>query len=90
MTLPTILAPLTEGRVPRNQARSTASATGATAISASVAAPSIEAGLLRQVNFPLPDREFHVLRHRERYKSLAAEALLAMVATSPASRIRAD
>jgi DNA-binding transcriptional LysR family regulator len=63
---------------------------GATAISASVAAPSIEAGLLRQVNFPLPEREFHVLRHRERYKSRAAEALLAMVAASPAGRIRAD
>jgi DNA-binding transcriptional LysR family regulator len=60
---------------------------GATAISATVAAPSIEAGLLLQVNFPLPEREFHVLHHRERYKSRAAEALLAMVASSPAGRI---
>jgi DNA-binding transcriptional LysR family regulator len=34
---------------------------GATA-TASVAAPSIEAGLLHQVDFPLPEREFHVLR----------------------------
>jgi DNA-binding transcriptional LysR family regulator len=57
---------------------------GATAISASVAAPSIEAGLLHQVDFPLPVREFHVLRHRERYQSRAAEALLAMVARCPA------
>jgi DNA-binding transcriptional LysR family regulator len=63
---------------------------GATAISASVAAPSIEAGLLRQVNFPLPEREFHVLRHRERYRSRATEALLAMVARAPAGRIRPD
>src|SRR6202047_3617505 len=52
---------------------------GATAISASVAAPSLEAGLLRQVNFPLPEREFHVLRHRERYKSRAADALLDII-----------
>src|ERR1700693_4971104 len=49
---------------------------GATAISASVAAPSIEAGLLHQVAFALPVREFHVLRHRERYRSRAADALL--------------
>jgi DNA-binding transcriptional LysR family regulator len=53
---------------------------GATAISASVAAPSIEAGLLHQVDFRLPEREFHVLRHRERYRSHAADALVAMVA----------
>jgi hypothetical protein len=39
------------------------------------------------VNFPLPEREFHVLHPRERYRSRAAEALLAMVATSPAGRI---
>jgi DNA-binding transcriptional LysR family regulator len=63
---------------------------GATAISASVAAPSIEAGLLHKVDLPLPEREFHVLRHRERYQSRAAEALLAMVARSPAGSIRPD
>jgi DNA-binding transcriptional LysR family regulator len=55
---------------------------GATAISASVAAPSIEAGLLQPVKFRLPEREFHVLRHRERYQSHAANALLAMLAGS--------
>ena len=60
---------------------------GATAISATVAAPSIEAGLLLRVKCPLPEREFHVLHHRERYKSRAAEALLAMAATPPAGRI---
>jgi DNA-binding transcriptional LysR family regulator len=64
---------------------------GATAISASVAAPSIEAELLHQLPFRLPEREFHVLRHRERYRSRAAEALLALVAGSRiASRRRSS
>jgi DNA-binding transcriptional LysR family regulator len=40
---------------------------GATAISASVAAPSIEAGLLRQADFMLPERSYYVLHHAERY-----------------------
>ena len=61
---------------------------GATAISASVAAPSIEAELLHQVSFRLPEREFHVLRHRERYRSRAAEALLGIVTRSSAVRTR--
>ena len=53
---------------------------GATAISASVAAPSIEAGLLHAVDLRLPERQFHVLRHRGRYRSHAGDALLAMLA----------
>ncbi len=53
---------------------------GATAISASAAAPSIEAGLLHAVALPLPERDFHVLRHTERYRSRAADALLAIIA----------
>jgi DNA-binding transcriptional LysR family regulator len=53
---------------------------GATAISASVAAPSIEAGLLHQVPVKLPDRHFHVLHHRERHHSKVAESLLQMIA----------
>jgi len=52
---------------------------GATVISASVAAPSLEAGLLHQVGLALPDRAFHMLRHRERYQSRAADALLALI-----------
>jgi len=52
---------------------------GATAISASVASPSLEAGLLRQASFSLPERKFHVLRHAERFHSHAAEAFLAVV-----------
>ena len=49
---------------------------GATALSASVAAPSIEAGLLLQVPIDLPDRHFYELRHAERYHSRAAQALI--------------
>ena len=52
---------------------------GATAMSASVAAPSLEVGLLCQVHLDLPERNFHVLRHAERYLSHAATAFLAMI-----------
>jgi DNA-binding transcriptional LysR family regulator len=52
---------------------------GATAISASVASPSLEAGLLHQANLTLPERKFHVLRHAERFHSHAARAFLAVV-----------
>jgi DNA-binding transcriptional LysR family regulator len=60
---------------------------GATAISASVAAPSLEAGLLHQVPFDLPVRNFHVVRHSERYRSGAVDALLEMV-TAQSARLR--
>jgi DNA-binding transcriptional LysR family regulator len=53
---------------------------GATALSASVAAPSIEAGLLHQVPFALPERQFHVLHHAERLPGRAAERLLEIIA----------
>lgn len=61
---------------------------GATALSASVAAPSIESGLLRHVPLRLPQREFHVLRHAQRHHSRIADALLAIcgASTSPRSR----
>jgi DNA-binding transcriptional LysR family regulator len=52
---------------------------GATVVSASVAAPSLEAGLLHQVHFELPERDFNVVRHVERYRSSAVSALLSMV-----------
>ncbi len=55
---------------------------GATAISASAAAPSIEAGLLHLVGLALPERDFHVLRHTERYRSRAAAALLEIIAST--------
>jgi DNA-binding transcriptional LysR family regulator len=52
---------------------------GATAISASVAAASLEVGLLHQVRLALPERDFHVLHHAERYRSRAADALLDII-----------
>jgi DNA-binding transcriptional LysR family regulator len=52
---------------------------GATAISASAAAPSLEAGLLHVVDMALPDRDFHVLHHSGRYRSRAAGTLLDMI-----------
>ncbi|CFX58062.1 Transcriptional regulator, LysR family [Candidatus Filomicrobium marinum] len=52
---------------------------GATAISATVAAPSLEVGLLHHVRFSLPEREFHVLRHKERYRSKIGEAFLELM-----------
>jgi DNA-binding transcriptional LysR family regulator len=52
---------------------------GATVISASVAAPSLEAGLLHRVRFNLPERDFQVVRHVARCSSRAADALLSMV-----------
>lgn len=52
---------------------------GATALSASVAAPSLEAGLLHQVKLALPERDFHVLSHAGRYRSQAADALLRLI-----------
>jgi DNA-binding transcriptional LysR family regulator len=55
---------------------------GAAVISASVAAPSLEAGLLEQVSFHLPEREFYVLIHRDRHPSRAAREFLATL-TSP-------
>ncbi len=52
---------------------------GATVISASVAAPGLEAGLLHHVRLDLADRSFDLLRHRERHASGAAEALLGII-----------
>jgi len=52
---------------------------GATAVSASVVAPSLEAGLLVKVNVPLPERDFHVVHHRERSLSRACAAFFALI-----------
>jgi DNA-binding transcriptional LysR family regulator len=57
---------------------------GATALSASVAASGLEAGLLQAANFLLPDRAFYLLRHPTRYQTRAARALVDMVAPSAA------
>lgn len=55
---------------------------GAAVLSASVVAPSLEAGLLHRVQLALPDRAFVVLRHRERHCSRAATALLDAIRTA--------
>ena len=52
---------------------------GATAISASVAVSSIEAGLLHVVPLKLPDRNFYALHHSQRYHSRATEALIDII-----------
>jgi DNA-binding transcriptional LysR family regulator len=52
---------------------------GATAISASVAAPSIEAGLLKVVPLKFPDRNFYELHHVQRRRSRAGEALIDII-----------
>jgi DNA-binding transcriptional LysR family regulator len=57
---------------------------GATAISASVAAPSIESGLLYQAKFRLPERRFYALRQSGRYRARTAEALMDMISRPPA------
>lgn len=49
---------------------------GATAISATVAAPSLEAGLLHQVSLPLATRAFHLLRLARGQPTRAAAALI--------------
>jgi DNA-binding transcriptional LysR family regulator len=53
---------------------------GATVISASVAASGLGSGALRQIPFALPARSFQVLRHRDRYRSRTADALLDLIA----------
>ena len=49
---------------------------GATAISNLVAKHSLAAGTLHRVKIELPTRSFFVLRHKERYESLAEKALM--------------
>ena len=53
---------------------------GATALSASVVASSIESGLLYPVPFKLPQREFYVIQHSQRHRSRVADALLKLLA----------
>lgn len=49
---------------------------GATAISNLVAMHSLAAGTLHRVKIELPKRSFFVLRHKQRYESLAEKALM--------------
>ncbi len=49
---------------------------GATALSETVAGPSLRAGRLVRGAFELPVRHFRLLRHRERYRSRAADVFV--------------
>lgn len=53
---------------------------GATAISELAVESALKAGTLVRVGLKLPRRVFHVVRHRHRYHSRAAEAFMAMIA----------
>ena len=56
---------------------------GASVLSRSVVAPALRAGVLAAAAFPLPSRAFRVLRHEERYRSRAADALLTLLDEAP-------
>jgi len=53
---------------------------GATAISERVVLSGIRAGTLHRIELALPQRAFHLLRHRERYQSKAQIALMEFIA----------
>lgn len=52
---------------------------GASVLSEAVVAGKLAAGALVAPPFPLPARTFRMLRHRERYRSRAADALLGLI-----------
>jgi DNA-binding transcriptional LysR family regulator len=66
--------------LPANEAllAAVAAGAGATAVSASVAAPFLKSGALHHVPFDLPARAYHLLRHKERRRSMAGDAFLAV------------
>ncbi|MCJ2035501.1 LysR family transcriptional regulator [Methylobacterium sp. J-068] len=55
---------------------------GAAVLSETVVAAALRAGTLVRAAFALPSRPFRVLRHKERYRSRAADALLDLIATA--------
>lgn len=68
--------------LPSNEAVRTAVAEGEgiAALSAMVVAPLITVGRLHALDVALPPRPFYGLRHKERYRSRAADTLLDMIA----------
>ena len=68
-------------QLPSNEAVRAAVEAGAgvSALSELVAAAGLRAGTLRRFGVELPWRPFHALRHRQRYRSKAADALLSIV-----------
>lgn len=84
-TLPVVL------ELPSNEAvRSAVEAgAGATVISDLVVQSSLRHGALHAIDLKLPRRDFEVLRHRDRYRSRAEEAFMAMIkAPAPQSAAR--
>jgi Transcriptional regulator len=67
--------------LPSNEAVCTAVTTGVgvAALSTLVVARALGTGALRAIPFDMPERPFFGLRHKERYRSKAAEALLACI-----------
>jgi len=67
--------------LPSNEAVCTAVTTGVgvAALSTLVVARALSTGALRAIPFDMPERPFFGLRHKERYRSKAAEALLACI-----------
>jgi DNA-binding transcriptional LysR family regulator len=67
--------------VPSNEAVRAAveAGTGVTAISRLVVANALKAGTLAAVKLDLPRRHFFILRHKERYTTKAAQALVDLV-----------
>ena len=55
---------------------------GAAVLSKTVVAAALRTGTLVRAAFDLPSRPFRVLRHKERYRSRAADALLDLIATA--------
>jgi DNA-binding transcriptional LysR family regulator len=68
--------------LPSNEAVRTAveAGMGVAALSNLVVSPSIENGRLHRLSLELPARPFFAVRHRERHRSHAADALLAIIA----------
>jgi DNA-binding transcriptional LysR family regulator len=56
----------------------------ATVVSELVVASHLQAGALVRANFKLPPRAFYLLRHTERYKSMASLALERLIDTAVA------
>lgn len=70
--------------LPSNEAVRTAVEAGAgvAVLSSLVVAQAVATGILHALPFELPDRPFFGLRHKERYRSKAADALLDMIKES--------
>ena len=71
--------------LPSNEAvlAAVAAGAGATAISESVAQGPLLRGELARAGFDLPARDYHLLRHRERYRSRAALAFADLAFADP-------